>query len=72
MSRDERIRHSDAETMCRKLGIKPSYEQRAAMAALEAIGQRFCIDFGYMNCVAKAEALSESEMQTLFGAPERR
>lgn len=42
---------------CQRLGITLTDEQRRAFWFLEKNGQRFCVDFGTDNAVAKAERL---------------
>lgn len=39
---------------CRRLGVSLTKAQRTACLYLERAGLRFCIEFGYGNCVEKA------------------
>ena len=43
------------QQICKMIGITLTPEQNWACAWLEKHGKRFCVDFGYDNCVKLAE-----------------
>lgn len=52
----------DMKETCKHLNIDATEEQLIAGNFLESRGQRFCVDFGYENAIAKADDLLDLEI----------
>ena len=60
----------DMKQWCSGHGIQVSEEQEISAQFLQSRGQRFMVEFGYDNCVAKADELFFEECLLLAVEPE--